>query len=523
MRKLMVCLLTVAVLLGTLIPVSAQELDPLRRAIVESYYSDELTDLSPGGAMGQDSLKPVDISQWKITREELEMIHDELYYGGYIPWFSGSNYKFEYLEDTVTSYIPMVMDADNHSRELYEQKIAELMAEACLPGMTDWQLALSVHDYIVLHVVYDLTYAKKTGYAGLVDGTTVCNGYALLYMDVMNRLGIPCHMVICEDTGDGDGHAWNMIQLQGQWYHVDPTWDDPTPDTYGYVCHDHFLKTDEEFLYGENPHDFGWESLERSAPDPYVFEVLLEDSASTFCFVDATTAVYRFAGESSNQIWRVDMTTGEEYLIYRSEYLPMDLGEGTYWYPTRGINYWNGRIWFNLEDVVLSMLPDGSDLREEFYWYPEDQYIFGSFADEGMLYLTLVDSEFNRTSLEVPLEGVEYHTHSYETYTVEPTCQKGGFSEQYCSCGITCNYKEIPQLEHDLQFEQVQEATREETGLIWIHCAYCDYEEWDETPKLEAPAEAALEDSVEYLPAAVGIGLSLLILSAIVGKRRKNR
>ena len=81
MRKLMVCLLTVAVLLGTLIPVSAQELDPLRRAIVESYYSDELTDLSPGGAMGQDSLKPVDISQWKITREELEMIHDELYYG----------------------------------------------------------------------------------------------------------------------------------------------------------------------------------------------------------------------------------------------------------------------------------------------------------------------------------------------------------------------------------------------------------------------------------------------------------
>ena len=137
MRKLVACLLVMAVLLGMWIPVSAQELDPLRKAIVESYYSDELTDLSPDGAMGQDSLKPVDISQWGITPEELEMIHDELYYGGYIPWFSGSNYEYRYLENTVTSYIPKVMDTDNHNRELYEQKIAELMAETRLPGMTD--------------------------------------------------------------------------------------------------------------------------------------------------------------------------------------------------------------------------------------------------------------------------------------------------------------------------------------------------------------------------------------------------
>ena len=523
MRRIVVFILTLSVLLCAAVPAAAEELDPLRSAIVESYYSDEITDLTPDGARGQDSLKPVDLRMWQITPEELRLIHDELYYKGYIPWFSGSNYHYQYSDGIVLTYTPMVMDVDNHSRELYEQKIAELMAEACLPGMTDWQLALSVHDYIVLHIAYDLTYEKTSGYEGLVNGTTVCNGYALLYMDVMNRLGIPCHMVICEDTGDGSGHGWNMIQLDGQWYHVDPTWGDPTPDTYGYVNHDHFLKTDEEFLHGENAHDFGWEAYEQTPVEPFTADDILEDSASTFCFVDGQTAVYRFEGESTQQIWRMDMTTGEEHRIYAFDYLPMDLGDGTYWYPTRGINYWNGRIYFNREDAVMSMLPDGSDVQEEFYWYPEDQYIFGSFVDDGIMYLTLADSDFNKTSIEVPLEGVQYHTHSYETYTVEPTCSEAGYSEQHCSCGITCNYKQIPQLEHELMFDSVQEATQEETGLVWIHCYNCDYEQWDETPKLKPTVETVLEEHVDYLPMAACAGLVVLIVSAIGGKRRKNR
>lgn len=522
MGRLMACMVALAVLLCTVIPAAAvEEQDPLRKTLIESYNSEEITDLGVGG---QDRLKPVDISLWRITTEELEQIQYELYYGGQFPWFSGSNYNYQYNEDgIVISYTPMVMDVQTFDRELYEQKLAELMAEACLPGMTDWQLALSVHNYIIQHTAYDQTYEKKTGFDALVNGTAVCNGYATLYMDVMNRLGIPCQMVICEDTGDGSGHGWNLIQLDGQWYHVDLTWDDPTPNTYGYVSYDHFLKTDAEFRSGDNPHDFDWVALEEVAQDPYIFDDFLDDSVSAFCFVDALTAVYRIEREGLHQIWSMDLTTGEEMLIYEFEYLTLDLGEGSYWYPTRGFCFWNGRIYFNREDRVLSMLPDGSDLQEVYYREPDDRYIFGSFADDGVLYLTLMDREFNQTSMEAELENVEFHVHSFETYTKEATCAEAGFTEQVCSCGITCNGKEIPQLDHFLSFEEVRGATVEETGLIWIHCEQCDYEEWDETPKLKPSVETVLRDNIDYIPVAASAGLSVLIISAIARKLRKNR
>ena len=57
----------------------------------------------------------------------------------------------------------------------------------------------------------------------------------------MEIAGIPCEYVSGYATG---GHAWNLVEIDGEWYHVDTTWDDPIPNREGYVRYDYFLKSD---------------------------------------------------------------------------------------------------------------------------------------------------------------------------------------------------------------------------------------------------------------------------------------
>ena len=237
--------------------------------------------------------------------------------------------------------------------------------------------------------------------------------------------------------------------------------------------------------------------------------------------MDAITAVYRIEREGINQIWRMDMTTGEEYLLYEFERMGIDLGEGTYLYPTRGLNFWNGRIYFNREDRVLSMLPDGSDVEEVYYREPDERYILGSFANDGMLYLTLLDSEHNTVPEKVMLEDITYHLHSFDTFTAEPTCVDGGFSEQMCSCGITCNYTELSPLDHEIQIEMVKEPSQEESGMLRRYCVRCDFEEWEEQPKLPTLLENVLMDGMDYIPVVASVLLLGLILAVLSRKKRR--
>jgi len=80
---------------------------------------------------------------------------------------------------------------------------------------------------------------SQSAYSALVNGKTVCAGYARAFQYLMHQLGIPCYYC----TGySGENHAWNIVYLYGEYYNVDLTWDDTEPATYRY-----FNKTDKDY------------------------------------------------------------------------------------------------------------------------------------------------------------------------------------------------------------------------------------------------------------------------------------
>lgn len=96
--------------------------------------------------------------------------------------------------------------------------------------MSPAEQELAVHDWIIDHAAYDETHSspnRSHPYGLLVEGQAICMGYANTFQLFMDLLDIPCVTVIGASSDSRQDHAWNLVQLDGDWYAVDTTWDDP--------------------------------------------------------------------------------------------------------------------------------------------------------------------------------------------------------------------------------------------------------------------------------------------------------
>lgn len=107
-------------------------------------------------------------------------------------------------------------------------------------NLSDYEKEKRVHDLLIDMIEYDKgADMNQSAYSALVEGKSVCAGYARAYQYLMQRLGIPCYYC----TGfAGEDHAWNIVALDDGYYNVDVTWDDTPGGEY-----DYFNKNDQDY------------------------------------------------------------------------------------------------------------------------------------------------------------------------------------------------------------------------------------------------------------------------------------
>lgn len=125
------------------------------------------------------------------------------------------------------------------NKSMFETRANEI-ANAASGAGTDYEKEVAVHDALISQINYNLSAPlNQSAYSALVNGQTVCAGYARAFQYVMQQLQVPCYY--CMGYA-GESHAWNIIELDGEYYNVDSTWDDTEPNTY-----DYFNKSDADF------------------------------------------------------------------------------------------------------------------------------------------------------------------------------------------------------------------------------------------------------------------------------------
>ncbi len=178
-----------------------------------SLYSQALTDTSRVYSLIGDSQKTSDSNVYSYVIPE------------------AGRYFLQYVVTDATGASVTVNDHRYETAsDALKQKVAEIVAECTTDGMSDYQMALNLHDWLCENASYDdsLTIYDPSGV--LLQGTGVCESFALAYEMLLKEVDIDTAYV----TGQANGgpHAWNMVKLGGEWYHVDVTWDEEKNDRY---------------------------------------------------------------------------------------------------------------------------------------------------------------------------------------------------------------------------------------------------------------------------------------------------
>ncbi len=104
--------------------------------------------------------------------------------------------------------------------------------QALLMGLMN-QVTYSLHEDASINAT-SMTHTLQGAFIG--EKRIVCDGYAKTFMHLMNMVGVPTQLITGTSTdrlGESVGHAWNLIKIQGAYYHVDSTWADQHFETLG--------------------------------------------------------------------------------------------------------------------------------------------------------------------------------------------------------------------------------------------------------------------------------------------------
>ena len=246
--------------------------------------------------------------------------------------FNVQGISYSYYADTLHSLVLSYRSFADTKTE-YADCMEEFMsaADKMLQGieyndsLTDVQKALLLHDRLAMWTEYDYVSSsviKHTAYGAFGKRASVCQGYAMAYMYLLQRVGIKNYYCSSETLN----HGWNIIYINNKPYHVDVTWDDKSwggsgRGFIGRVDHDNFLRSTTGIKStGHNAYDFD------SSPTDTTYD--------SYFWQNSTTAFQLVSGE----IYYID-NTAEKLKRYSDKKVLCDVSDD--WYAS------NGGIWFS--------------------------------------------------------------------------------------------------------------------------------------------------------------------------------
>lgn len=307
------------------------------------------------------------------------------------------------------------------------RKAHKIIKDIIDEDMTDLDKEKVIYGYLIDNIEYDHQYYKygiptreNPGgiYGALIHGWAICDGYAHA-MKVLGRLaGLDC-IYISGDITCREGHAWNMINLDGTYYHLDATWDDggnniPIEDD-GILGKTRYFNVSHNYISIMGQRIWSYERFPKAdATDPILIDYCKENNLQTddFYFIEGNIKMGQPPRLDMFISLNVDILDSNNNIKYStSEIVQVPAGKTRSSFQIRlpeDINFKYYNIDYNIHYK-------GDDYTENVYGIYEFDFLETGYITKDGTSLTKEDKENIRIGEKVDVNIVSYSL--YEPYS----------------------------------------------------------------------------------------------------------
>lgn len=230
----------------------------------QNYYSNNANDLTLEEYIIQEVKnhnEAIDITKYQIPMEDMYSVIiplfecDEILGVESVTW-DGIYIDYDYETQTGTAIGRNVIYTYTMTKEEIDETwdIIDYTVKDYLKGIkAEWnnlEKIIYTNNYLCRNCEYatNIVDSSHTLKGALVDKLPVCDGYSKAFKYLLKQVGVEAELA----TSDPMVHAWNLVKIDNDYYHVDVTWNDTKEIGVGRTSYDYFLRSDKEFSKREH-------------------------------------------------------------------------------------------------------------------------------------------------------------------------------------------------------------------------------------------------------------------------------